>query len=99
MLAILMMARVLPPRESTGAILPMLVLADVFAISIYHQHARGSFVSRMIPPALVGIICGWLLMPHIPAQSFGPFYRVAHFSAHRPRARPEVCPAADEFRR
>ena len=73
MLAILVMARVLPPRESTGAILPMLVLADVFAISIYHQHARGRFVVKMIPPALVGVICGWLLMPHIPAQSFGPF--------------------------
>jgi hypothetical protein len=29
MLAILVMARVLPPRESTGAIVPMLVLADV----------------------------------------------------------------------
>jgi uncharacterized membrane protein YfcA len=25
----------------------------------------------MIPPALVGIICGWLLMPHIPSQRFG----------------------------
>ena len=73
MLAILVMARVLPPRESTGAILPMLVLADVFAISIYHQHARGRFVVKMIPPALAGIICGWLLMPHIPAQAFGPF--------------------------
>ena len=71
MLAILMMARVLPPRESTGAILPMLILADVFAISIYHQHARGGLVLKMIPPALVGIVCGWLLMPHIPSQQFG----------------------------
>jgi uncharacterized membrane protein YfcA len=72
MLAILVMARVLPPRESTGAILPMLILADVFAISIYHQHARGGLVLKMIPPALIGIICGWLLMPRIPSQSFGP---------------------------
>jgi uncharacterized protein len=32
MLAILIMARVLPARESTGAILPMLILADVFAV-------------------------------------------------------------------
>jgi uncharacterized membrane protein YfcA len=71
MLAILMMAGVLPPRESTGAILPMLILADVFAISIYHQHARGGLVLKMIPPALVGIVCGWLLMPHIPSQQFG----------------------------
>ena len=71
MLAILMMARVLPARESTGAILPMLIFADVFAISIYHQHARGSLVLKMIPSALVGIVCGWLLMPHIPSQQFG----------------------------
>jgi uncharacterized protein len=73
MLAILAMARVLPPRESTGVIVPMLVLADVFAISIYHQHARLGFVLKMIPPALAGIICGWLLMPRIPAHTFGPF--------------------------
>jgi uncharacterized protein len=31
MLAILVMARVLPPRESIGAILPMLILADVLS--------------------------------------------------------------------
>ena len=27
---------------------------------------------EVLPPALAGIVCGWLLMPHIPAQSFGP---------------------------
>jgi uncharacterized protein len=72
MLAILIMARVLPPRESTGAILPMLVLADVFAVYTYRQHARGSLVLKMLPPALIGIVCGWLMMPHIPARTFGP---------------------------
>ena len=73
MVAILIMARVLPARESTGAILPMLILADVFAVYTYRAHAKGSLVLRMLLPALVGIICGWLLMPHIPAKNFGPF--------------------------
>jgi len=73
MLAIIVMARVLPPRESTGAILPMLILADVFAVHTYRQHARGTLVLRMLPPALAGIVCGWWLMPHIPAQGFGQF--------------------------
>ena len=72
MLAILIMARVLPARESTGAILPMLILADIFAVYAYRRHAKGSLVLRMLPPAAAGIICGWLLMPHIPAQVFGP---------------------------
>jgi uncharacterized membrane protein YfcA len=71
MLAILVMARVLPARESTGAILPMLILADVFAVYTYRQHAKGRLVLRMLPPALAGIICGWLVMPYIPAKNFG----------------------------
>jgi uncharacterized membrane protein YfcA len=72
MLAILIMARVLPARESTGAILPMLILADIFAVYTYRQHAKGSLVLRMLPPAMAGIVCGWLLMPYIPTQDFGP---------------------------
>ncbi len=27
---------------------------------------------RMLPPAFAGIVCGWLLMPYIPAKGFGP---------------------------
>ncbi|HEY5778530.1 MAG TPA: sulfite exporter TauE/SafE family protein [Terrimicrobiaceae bacterium] len=72
MLAILIMARVLPARESTGAILPMLILADIFAVYTYRRHAKGGLVLRMLPPAAAGIVCGWLLMPHIPAQVFAP---------------------------
>lgn len=72
MLAILIMARVLPARESTGAILPMLILADIFAVYAYRQHAKGGLVLRMLPPAATGIVCGWLLMPHIPTKDFGP---------------------------
>lgn len=71
MLAVLLMAQVLPARESTGAILPMLIMADVFAVYIYRQHADGRLVLKLLPPAVLGIVCGWLLMPHIPAEGFG----------------------------
>jgi uncharacterized membrane protein YfcA len=97
MVAILIMARVLPARESTGAILPMLILADVFAVYTYRAHAKGSLVLRMLLPALVGIICGWLLMPHIPAKNFGPFIGWLTL-ARGSRARAKVRPARDEFR-
>lgn len=72
MVAVLLMTQVLPPRESTGAVLPMLILADVFAVVIYHSHAHGRLILRMLPPALIGIVCGWLLIPKIPPGSFGP---------------------------
>ncbi len=71
MISILLMTQVLPARESTGAILPMLIIADVFAVSVYHQHADHRLVLRLMVPAVIGIVCGWLLMPHIPAEGFG----------------------------
>jgi hypothetical protein len=38
MLAVLLMAQVYPARESTGAILPMLIVGDVIAVWIFHAH-------------------------------------------------------------
>ena len=73
MLSILIMAQIMPARESTGVILPMLILADIFAVRVFHAHARLALVLRMLPPALAGIICGWWLMPRIPAESFARF--------------------------
>jgi uncharacterized protein len=71
MLAVLLMTQVLPARESTGAILPMLITADVFAVTMYRQHANGHLVLRLLPPAVAGIVCGWLVMPLLPAEWFG----------------------------
>ena len=76
----------------------MLILADIFAVYTYRQHAKGSLVLRMLPPALAGIVCGWLLMPHIPGAEFWAAHRLAHHCVDCSRARPEVCAAADEFR-
>lgn len=70
-IAILMMARVLPPRESTGAILPMLIIADLFAIGTFRKHVVWSHLVGLLPPAVLGIVSGWLIMPHIPNRDFG----------------------------
>lgn len=71
-LAVVLMAQAIPPRESTGTILPMLIMADVFAVVIYRQHANGRMVLGLLPPAVLGIVCGWLLIPQIEPGEFGP---------------------------
>lgn len=71
MLGIILMAQILPARESTGAILPMLITADIVAVKAYHRHSNFPLVLRLLPAAVVGIVCGWLLMPCIPAEGFG----------------------------
>lgn len=72
MLGILLMAQIIPARESTGVILPMLILADVFAVRAFHHHAVWRVLWRILPAAVVGVIFGWIAMPFIPAHSFAP---------------------------
>ncbi|MCX7869590.1 MAG: sulfite exporter TauE/SafE family protein [Terrimicrobiaceae bacterium] len=71
MLAVVLMASVFPPLESTGALLPMLIIADIAAVRIFHRHADLRLVLRLLPPTLLGVAAGWLLMPRLCPQSFG----------------------------
>lgn len=72
MLAVLLMAQVMPARESTGAVLPLLIVADVFAVYSFRRFTVWRHLKKMLPPAVVGIVTGWLLMPLISARVFGP---------------------------
>lgn len=71
MLAMWLLAEVFPPRESTGLILPILILADLFSVWWFRRHAVWRHVWGLLPPAVAGVILGWIIMPLIPAASFG----------------------------
>ena len=49
-------------RESTGVLLGMLILGDLFAAAYYRQHAEWKHVLRLLPPAFLGIAVGWQAM-------------------------------------
>jgi len=70
MVGILFMTQVLPARESTGAILPLLIVADIFAVHAFRQFTVWRHLVRLLPPAMLGIISGWLLMPHLSNELF-----------------------------
>ena len=72
MLAVLLMAQVMPARESTGAVLPLLIVADVFAVHAFRRFAIWRHLFKLLPPAFLGIVSGWWLMPRIPDGVFGP---------------------------
>jgi uncharacterized protein len=59
-------------RDSTGVVLPMLLVGDICAVTVLHQHARWDYVKRMLAPACVGILAGWLLMGRISDAMFRP---------------------------
>jgi uncharacterized membrane protein YfcA len=59
-------------RDSTGVVLPMLIVGDICAVTFLHQHARWDYVRRMLPPACVGVIIGWSLMGRVTDAMFKP---------------------------
>jgi hypothetical protein len=67
-----LMAMVLPARESTGVLLGMLILGDLFAAGYYRHHAEWKHVVRLLPPALVGIVAGWQAMRFVTNEQLQP---------------------------
>jgi uncharacterized membrane protein YfcA len=67
-----LMAQIFPPRESTGVILPLLVFADLFAVTLFNRHALWAEVLRVLPPAVLGVAAGFLIFQYIPSRHFGP---------------------------
>ncbi|WP_231916322.1 sulfite exporter TauE/SafE family protein [Microbacterium karelineae] len=57
-LGIALFAAVLPARESTGAMLLLLMVGDVLALLLYRRHADLRALVRLIPSVLVGLAVG-----------------------------------------
>ena len=71
-LAVPLMAAVLPAASSVGILLGILILADIFAVIYHRRNAQWSHILRMLPPAIVGIIIGFLAMSRITDKQLKP---------------------------
>lgn len=69
---ILLFAVVLPPRQSTGYILPLLIVGDLCAIGVYRRVVIWKVFWTLLPPALAGVVIGYVCMGRIPENVFGP---------------------------
>ena len=72
LLHVLVFAMLFGARDSTGVVLPMLIVGDICAVRAFHQHARWDFIRRMLPPAGCGILAGWALMHRLDDAVFKP---------------------------
>lgn len=57
-------------RPSVGLLLPILIFADVFAVTWYNRHAQWKHILRLLPWAFAGIILATLVGKSISDQTF-----------------------------
>jgi len=55
----------IPARQATGIVLPLLIFADLFAYTIYRKNLEWRGVGRLLPWALAGVILGWMALGRI----------------------------------
>jgi uncharacterized membrane protein YfcA len=72
MVHVYLFASVFGAKDSTGIVLPMLIAGDIFAMSVYGKRANWRYVRRMMPPTLIGVVMGWLLMFQLPETYYRP---------------------------
>lgn len=54
-LAVPMMALVMPPTQAAAILLPILLVMDAFAVRHHYQYADYAVIKRMLPGALLGV--------------------------------------------
>ncbi len=70
--AVAVFALVLPPKESVGVVLPVLMTADLVAVGVYRRNGVWSHLLRLFPWTALGVIIGFIALGYISSQQVGP---------------------------
>lgn len=66
-------------KESTGIMLPMLIIADAFAICYYNKHGKWEDIKKLLPWALIGLIIGAIVGNYVNDNQFKTFIAISVF--------------------
>jgi len=64
-LVVALFANALPSRESTGALLPLLVAADIVGVGVYRKHADWPRLWRLFPWVAGGVVLGSVMLNRV----------------------------------
>jgi len=71
-LAVPLMANVFETKQSTGLLLGILILGDIFAIIYHRENAKWHYIIHVLPATFCGIIAGYFGMIHITNEQLKP---------------------------
>ena len=75
-LATPMMALVLPADKVIGLILPILMLADIFAVALHWRRWNGKLILLLIPGSVAGVTIGTVFITNAPTETLRLFLGV-----------------------
>ena len=64
-LTVALFANALPARASTGALLPLLLCADVFGVTFFRKHASWPHLWRLFPWVVLGVVAGYFAVDRL----------------------------------
>lgn len=70
-LVVVLVAMVLPPKLSTGYVLPILIFSDIMAVAYWRKSTVWKHIFALLPATFVGIIVGYFLMGVIADAAYG----------------------------
>jgi uncharacterized membrane protein YfcA len=70
MLMVPIMAVIFGGKASAGLVLPLLSLADLFAVRYYNRHAEWKYVWRLLPAAVTGVLIAIAVGYYINDETF-----------------------------
>lgn len=64
-LVVAVMATIFPARESIGILLPMLIMADIIAVTYYRRSVNWGTLWKLVPWVTGGLIIGFILLLYV----------------------------------
>ncbi len=65
-----LMALAFGARESTGLIVPLLIVGDIFAVAYYNRHTQWKYIFRFLPWMMLGVLIGVFVGKDLPERTF-----------------------------
>jgi hypothetical protein len=65
MLSVAIFAQLLPAKQATGIVLPLLCFGDIVAVAWYRRHAKWQHVWRLFPWTAAGVVIGYFALDRV----------------------------------
>jgi uncharacterized protein len=65
MLAVVLFGLVMPAKQATGIVLPLLCFGDIAAVALYRRHATWRLLWRLFPWTAIGVVLGFIALGRI----------------------------------